>query len=81
MAEQNHLQNADDQAQARVACHYPHGQATINHDGSGHTVNVNGTLGAVLLGIIALVLLRALLQSEARCRELLAQLAGSKAQP
>lgn len=80
MDEQNHSQNADDQAQAWAARHLPHGQATINHDGSGHTVNVNGTLGALLLGIIALVLLRALLRSEARNRALLAQLAGISAQ-
>lgn len=56
----------------------PQRYVTINRDGSGHTINVNGTIGAVILGIMSLVLLWALLRSEARNRELQTQLLNSR---
>ena len=47
---------------------------SINREGSGHTVNVNDTIGVVVVGLMALILLWSLLRSEARNRKLQAQL-------
>lgn len=54
------------------------GHITVNREGSGHTLNCNGTIGSIVLGIIALILLRSLLRAEARNRELQAQLSNIK---
>jgi hypothetical protein len=48
----------------------PDAAATYHHD----MVTTTDTVGAVFLGIIALILLIALLRSQARNRELIAQL-------
>ena len=43
-------------------------------------VSVNDTVGAVVLGVLALVLLLALLRAQARYRELLEQVSAARAE-
>ena len=50
----------------------------INREGSGHTINVNDTTGALVLGAISVILLWSFLRSEARHRRLQAQLRSTE---
>jgi hypothetical protein len=61
---------ADDETAFVDAAQLP---VSINREGSGHTFNVNDTIGVVVVGLISLVLLLSLLRSEARYRKLIEQ--------
>lgn len=62
---------------------YPKRSTAVNeNEGKGYqnynpvTVTINEAAGVLVLGVLALILLMALLRSQARHRKLLAQLAG-----
>ena len=62
-----------DNCEVTMADTIPGGE-TYNSEGSGHSMHMQDTVGAMILGIVALVLLVAFLRAETRNRELQARL-------